>query len=517
MTPALAPSLALAVVYMIWAPPSADLAAQTFRTELFEAHGFEVWSNAWYAGHHLPGYSVLYPPLASLIGIRLVGAASAIAAALLFAAIVRPRYGDRANLAIVLFGIGTATNLFTGRLTFALGVALGLAAVLAAERRRPGVAGVLSALTSLASPVAGLFAAFAGTVAWLTGRRRDGIALAVPALAAIALMALAFPTGGVEPFAGNTFKLITLAVVLVIVLAPPDERALRMGALLYVGMCLALFVFDTPIGGNATRLGALFAAPLLALASAGRRRPLVIALALVPLVYWQWVAPVRDLSDAVGEPSVEEAYYEPLLDEMDRIAPDAPFRVHVPATRNRWESVYVAERYPLARGWMRQLESDDFDLFQDGNLTAPAYGEWLGDRGVAFVAISLAAEPDYLAEDEIELIHGRLPYLREVWSSDDWELYEVENPVPLAEPGARLTALAIDGFTIEAAVAGDHLVGVHYSPYWAVVAGDGCVEAQGDWTLVHTDAAGTIEVQAELSAGGLIRALPGGGDRTCSG
>lgn len=517
MTPAFAPALALSIVYLIWAPPSADLAAQAFRTELFEAHGFEVWSNAWYAGHHLPGYSLLYPPLASLFGIRLVGAVSAVAAALLFAAIVRPRYGDRARLAIVLFSVGTATNLFTGRLTFALGLALGLAAALAVDRRRPLAAGVLAALSSFASPVAGLFVAFGGAVAWLTGQRRQGATLALPALAAMALMALAFPTGGVEPFAGNTFELITLAVALLIVLAPPDERALHTGALLYLALCLALFFLDTPVGGNATRLGALFAAPLLALATAGRRRPLVIALALVPLVYWQWVAPVRDLSDAVGERSVEEGYYEPLLGELERAAPGGAFRVHVPATRNRWEAVYVAQRYPLARGWMRQLESGDFNLFQDGNLTASAYRDWLDERGVAFVAISAGAEPDYLAEDEIELIHAGLPYLREVWSSDDWELYELEDPAPLADPGARLTALPIDGFTLEAAGAGDHLVRVHHSPYWEVVAGDACVEAEGDWTLVHTDAPGTIEVEARLSVGGFARALPGGEDRTCSG
>ena len=70
------PAVLLAAVYLIWSPPSADLAAQTFRTELFEAHGFEVWSNAWYGGIHLPGYSLLFPPLASVLGIRLVGASS---------------------------------------------------------------------------------------------------------------------------------------------------------------------------------------------------------------------------------------------------------------------------------------------------------------------------------------------------------------------------------------------------------------------------------------------------------
>jgi hypothetical protein len=98
------PAVLLAAVYLIWSPPSADLAAQTFRTELFDANGFEVWSNAWYGGIHLPGYSLLYPPLASVFGIRLVGAFSVVVAAALFAALVRPRYGDRARLSIWLFG-----------------------------------------------------------------------------------------------------------------------------------------------------------------------------------------------------------------------------------------------------------------------------------------------------------------------------------------------------------------------------------------------------------------------------
>ena len=167
---------------------------------------------------------------------------------------------------------------------------------------------------------------------------------------------------------------------------------MRLGAVLYLLMCLALFAIDTPVGGNATRLGALVAAPLLALGAWGRRPAWLVGLALLPLLYWQWVAPVRDLADAVGEPSVEAAYYDPLLAELEARAPATPFRVQVPPTRNRWEAKYVAEGFPLARGWLRQAESDDFDLFQDGNLTADSYRAWLDERGVAFVALSAGRE-----------------------------------------------------------------------------------------------------------------------------
>ena len=90
----------------------------------------------------------------------------------------------------------------------------------------------------------------------------------------------------------------------------------------------------------------------------------------LPLLYWQWVAPVRDLSDAAGDPSVHSSYYQPLLAELERRTRGRPVRVEIPPTRNRWEADYVAPRFPLARGWLRQLESGDFDLFTGGNLTA---------------------------------------------------------------------------------------------------------------------------------------------------
>lgn len=508
------PALALAILYLVWAPPSADLAAQTFRTDLFEAHGFALWSNAWYGGLHLPGYSLLYPPLASVLGIRLVGAVSVVVAAGLFAALVRPRYGDRAQLAIWLFGLGAATNLFTGRLTFALGAALGLGALLALERRRAGSAAVLAALSSLGSPVAGLFVGFAGGVLFVRGRHREGLALGVPAIGAIGLLAVLFPTEGVEPFVGNTFALIAAATLILAFALPRQEHTLRVGAVLYAGLCLVLFLVDTPVGGNATRLGALMAAPLLALGAWQRRPTWLVVVVLAPLLYWQWVAPVRDLSDAVGEPSVERAYYEPLLTELERVTPDEPARIHLPATRNRWEAVYVGERHSLARGWMRQLESDDFELFQDGNLTAGAYREWLDERGVGYVALSLGAEPDYLAEDEIELVRSGLPYLRLAWSSPDWELYEVSDPVPLAEKPATLTALDEEAFELNAPTPGEYRVLVRHSPYWSVARGDACVAPDGEWTSVTVEQPGTVRIEARLSPGRLADALTGS-DPSC--
>ena len=123
----------------------------------------------------------------------------------------------------------------------------------------------LAAAASLASPVAGLFVALAGAALALAGERRRGLALALGALVPIAVLNLAFPTGGFEPFVFSAFIAIPLLAAVVLWLVPAEFAALRVGAVLYALLALVLFVIDNPLGGNVTRLGALFAGPVLAL------------------------------------------------------------------------------------------------------------------------------------------------------------------------------------------------------------------------------------------------------------
>ncbi len=510
----------LAVAYLILRPSSLDLAAQAFRADLFASHGPLLWNDYWYGGHYLLGYSVLFPPLGALVGPRVVGALSVVAAAALFAAIARRRYGERAWVGILWLGAATATLLMANRLTFALGTAIGLAALLAAQRRRPALATGLAALSGLGSPVAGLFVALAGGALAVTGRRGIGSLLIAGALIPIAVLALAFPTGGYFPFVFSAFIPVPLYAAAALVLLPPEERLLRAGILLYAALCLVLLVFHTQIGANAARLGSLFGGPILALGLAGRR-PVALALVALPILWWQWVAPVRDFAAGQGDPSVNAAYYEPLIGELDRLTRGRPTRIQIPPTRNRFEADYVAPHYPLARGWLRQSESGDFDLFTGGNLTASAYRAWLQGRGVSYVALA-DADADYLAEDEDELIRNGLPYLRPVWSNDHWRLYRLKGAVglvsragePARPPGSgnRLTRVGAADFAFSARDAGPYLVRIHYTPYWTVTSGDACVERDGDWTRLEARHPGAIDVAARFSLGGLLRR-----DSECSG
>ena len=520
----------LAVAYLLLRPSSADLAAQTFRADLFGAHGLLLWNNDWYSGHYLLGYSILFPPLGAVLGARLVGALSAVAAAGLFGLLVRRHYGDRARLGVLWFGAATATMLLAGQITFALGVAFGLGALCAAQRRRTAAAGALAFVTSCASPVAGLFVALAGSALALTGGRRLGIVLAAAAIAPIAALALAFPSGGYFPFAISAFLAVPLFAAAALVLLPPQERTLRVGVVLYLLLCIGLALTHTQVGANAARLGSLFGGPLLAVVLAGRRS-LALALVALPLLYWQWGAPARDFANTLGDPSVKEAYYQPLLAELEKRTGGEPARVEIPPTQNRWESDYVARRFPIARGWLRQLESEDFDLFTDANLSASTYRGWLDDHGVSYVALA-DAEPDYLAEDEEALIQTEPPYLRPVWRNEHWRLYGVRGTPGLISPAgessgpvgrssrapratsarARLTELGPSSFSLSVDDPGPYLVRIHFNRYWSVTAGDACVKRDGDWTLVDARDPGRIDVSARFSVAALFA-----GDGQCSG
>jgi hypothetical protein len=511
---------ALAAAYLIGRPSTLDLAAQAFRADLFASHGFLIWNDYWYGGHYLLGYSVLFPPLAALLGVRVTGALAAIATAALFTAIVQRPYGGRAWIASLWLGGATAAFLVANRLTFALGTAIGLGALLAVQRGRPLLASGLAALAALASPVAGIFVAVAGGALAVTGQRRIGVVLVVAALAPIAILAAAFPTGGYFPFATGAFIPVPLFAVAALLLVPAEERVLRAGVVIYAVVCIILFAFHTPIGANAARLGSLFGGPVLALGLTGRR-PVALAVCALPLLYWQWSAPVRDLAAGWDDPSTTVGYYRPLIDELHSLTAGRPARIEIPPTRNRFEAEYVAPTFPLARGWLRQSESGDFDLFVGGDLTPAAYRAWLFDNGVSYVALA-DADPDYLAEDEDELIRDGLPYLRPVWSNDHWRLYRVERAIGLTSPAAhpaessgpanRLTRVGAASFAFAAQAAGSYLVRIHYTPYWAVTSGDACVAPDGDWTRLDVRHPGTVEVAARFSVGGLARR-----DSECSG
>ena len=156
--PAVGLCVAFTTAVLLWDPHVRDLAAQTFRTELFERGGFSIWNGSWYGGHYTLTYSVLGPPAAALIGPRLVGAISVVLSAYLFDRLVREHWGEQAHWATLWFGVGAVSLLVAGQLTFAMGVAFGLLSLRCLQRGHSGRRRWLAALAcALASPVAAAF------------------------------------------------------------------------------------------------------------------------------------------------------------------------------------------------------------------------------------------------------------------------------------------------------------------------------------------------------------------------
>src|SRR5581483_9618356 len=160
-----------------------------------------------------------------------------------------------------------------------------------------------------------------------------------------------------------------------------------------------------------------------------------------------------------------------------------PFRVEIPFTLFHWEAYQVAPRFPIARGWERQLDIKYNGLFYSGPLTSSRYERWLHRTAVRFVATS-DARLDYSAHKEAALIANGLPYLRLVFSSRHWRVYAVSNPTPIVTGAAILRKLDANSLTLQATRGGAALVRVHYTPYWALAGGGGCVAPAGDYTRV---------------------------------
>jgi hypothetical protein len=512
-----AAAVALAAVYLAWQPRTVDLAAHEFRAWLFGQEGFTIWNGQWYGGHHTPAYSVISPPLAWVLGPPLTMAIAAVVSTALFEPLARSWFGPRrARWGALWFGVASATLLFTARLPFALGVVFGLASLLALQRRRRVLAIVLAVLCPLGSPVAGLFLSMAGLAYALaaggmeTRRARvDGLALAVAALLPPAFLSWAFPEGGWAPFPFTAYLPIPIFSLVCLLVLPRRERALRWGAAMYgLGSTFAVLVL-TPMGGNAVRLGALFGGPVLLCAVWGRPWtrsraaviPLVVGFGL--LAVWQWSPAVRDVVKYLEDPAAKSDYFEPLRQFIATL-PDQR-RIELPFTRSHWEGAEVAEVAPLARGWLRQLDTGHNPLFYEGQLTRLSYASWLAENAVRYVALP-SAKPDKSAYQERALIENGAPYLRLRWRSDNWRVYEVTLPAPFVisqgQANVVLEQLGSDELLLDVRRPGSAIVRVRWTPYW--FAHGACVEPHGGWTRVIAHKRGFVRLSTRFAPERLI-------------
>jgi hypothetical protein len=500
LAPAVAVSLAL--VAILTGAQGVDLAAATYRVELFARSGLTLWDSQWYGGHWTFDYSVLFAPIGWIAGIPLMEITCVAVASWAVDRLAVARFGRAGRAGAVAFAVGTVVEVAIGQEPYLLGETLAIVALVALVGRHRVLAVLLAVASALATPLTGGFLAMIA-VAWLIAswpqRRWDVVAFGAAGGVPVLAVELLFPGQGVMPFPTLNFIGMLGATVPVFLLTIRRHRVIAMTAALYAASLVFVYAVPSAIGNNITRLGTSFGLALVVIlaSQAGRRGRAMLVAAAVPFALGQWVPAVKPLL-GLHNPSFRASYFQPLLGFLRRS--DKPLgRVEVVPTAYHWEAAYVAVDFPLARGWERQLDTANNAIFyKPGLLTPRSYRSWLFANGVRFVALP-DVQLDYAAQAEARLVRAGVPGLRLVWRSRHWRVYSVLGAPGVVSGPAHLVRLSGSDVVIDAARPGTIVVRERYVAAWKVARGHASLSsAPGGWIRVHARRAGPVELRISL-------------------
>ena len=511
---------------LVWlGPPGADFAAHAYQRSAFLQHGYAFWNNFWYAGRYsFITYSLIYYPLAALLGIKLLAVATIATAALAFAVIVNREWGQTARWSARTFAVVWAGVVLSGAFPFTLGAALGLLALWALQSGARWTFFALAALVLAASPLAFLLLtvvlAGVGLARWRERRRFAAPAAAVAALVLTeAALWRLFPDSGRYPFSWE--ELIPVCAFCLggaaLTWNVENGRVLRSFFVVYFVGCVGVFTVPSAVGENVARLRFL-ALPMAVLALSLRRwRPLPIALPIVLLALSWNVTPLAfSFVKSENDPAAKRAYWKPAIRYLHQHL-SLSYRVEAVDTAGHWDAVYLPRAgIPLARGWFRQ---NDFPqnrlLYDDDGLYRNAYLAWLHSLGVRYVVLP-DAKLDYSARAEAKLLRSGRSRLMTVLRTPHLTVFEVPSPRPIVTgpAPARVVALAQSRLTLRVGARGTYRLAIRYSPYWS--ASSGCLDPGRDSMIrLRAPAAGTVQLRFHVNARRAIAAFAGRHPQTC--
>ena len=516
----IAPAAASLLVWL--APPGGDLAAHEYQRSLFLAHGFTLWDNFWYAGRYaFVGYSILYYPLAALLGIWLLAILSVALAAGAFARLLELEWGQTARWAGRCFAVVWPGVILAGEFPLALGVALALLSLLALQAHRRWTGAALVILVLAASPVA--FVLLAVVLAGMAlGRRRPLHGVTVPALA-VALATVAelvtlhlFPTGSLSFPAGEAVQAVVFCVFL-LALTWRLERARGLHGFLavYLLAVIATYAIPSGLGHDVARIR-LLALPITLLVVALRRwQPLpVVVVALGLAASWNLFPLASSWASSSADRTANARVWTAPVGYLKAHVPTG-YRVEAVDTNEHWPALYLARSdIPLVRGWFRQDDQPVASLLYR-RFTAVEYMAWLHRLGVAYVVLTNAPS-DHSSVREAKLVRSGRSGLREVFVTPEVAIYAVPRPQPIVKgPGApRVLALHESRLLLRVTRGGQYDVAVRWSPYWH--ASTGCLTRTSDGMVqLRTQAAATVRIAFHVDARSLFDAFAGK-PRTCA-
>ena len=181
--------------------------------------------------------------------------------------------------------------------------------------------------------------------------------------------------------------------------------------------------------------------------------------------------------------------------------------MEIPFTDNHWETWFVATEVPFARGWERQVDLDrNEELYElDGDqLTVDDYHLWLHRNAVRWIARPDVAL-DEGGEAEAELVDAEgtvrdIPWLRLVWRTDDWKLYEVLDYVPIVDPPVRLVRQDTDSVVLSTDRSATTTVRFEYDDVLAIDGGACLAEDADGWIVAQLPGPGTYHIAVAAQA-----------------
>ncbi|MFS8204352.1 MFS transporter (plasmid) [Streptomyces sp. CWNU-52B] len=478
------------VLHIIWfftfANSGGDLAAQDAWAEFVGRNPGSAYNLAWYGGMHPVSYSVVSPYLMAVLGVRTtMMIAGTISAGLLTLVLMRSR-AVRNPLWPSLAGVfALLCNAASGRVTFGLGVvfALGATAVVFCWPYRwrykrwakALCAAPLAAIATAASPVAGLFVGFVAVALFLQKRRPGAWALGLAPAAVVGVSAWLFPFSGTQPMLFASVLLPFTYAVFVFFLVPKEWKTVRITSAVYGLAVLLVWLINSQIGSNISRLpmlaGGVALIAALPFTVPRSRKWYAIVVAFVGLNAWIGFKAVDDIVHTTPAASWAREL-APLVNEL-QVAGAEKGRVEVVPARSHREASALAPYVNLARGWNRQADMERNPLFYDDTLNSANYHEWLQRWAVHYVVVPKGEPDGDGGQRERELVQRGMPYLKQVWGDANWQLFEVTDPMPMADPPAVVDRAEQGELTLEVERAGRVLIRIPYSPWLGLVDAEG--------------------------------------------
>ncbi len=482
-----------------------DTAAHLYLTWLYKHEGMTYWDNFWYFGRiSFYGYSYTYYPIAVLLGVKIPALIGLLSIQLLVSSGLVVRLPVRSGfVSSVVVAVSLSTLILTGAYPFLLSLAplsLALYAYFRGYRSLMVLSAALSAATSPLELLAlGVFVLsrlcicvserVENNKGFLVREIWKGIyeffsqwmnALAVIEILLISGVMVAIThflgVGGTYPFYGTDLALLSVGVILWGIYAGVlFERAQRNLFMLlggtYLVVAVVAFTVKSSLGGNVARVGEFSPVITLfiwsyfnrgaALPKARRFNKLYFPFLLTYSFAWMAnsvEAPVFDPNQGILTASetwvpltryLKSHFYESRIEYVDSL-------LH--------EGAYFLPRsgVPIARGWFRQDDFPENQLFYTSNLSSVSYKVWLCENQVAAVVLP-PAPYDYSSVAEAALVaKGRLSVLSAPTRIGVFRIYQVVNCPALPYRVLKITHTKNE---ISFFRAGTYILPITYSPF----------------------------------------------------